>query len=202
NGDLEYFGNVDDLANFKGYQIDLSEIQQIIQGYENIEEAIVVDILTDKGEQELVAYYTTNSYVDEVELRNALQNLLPFYKAPNDYVKLDKLPYDEHGNIKRDALRKDAQSVTTESHSLSITEVELLEIWQDVLQRDEIDINDNFFKLGGHSLKAMKVLTTIKKKFGLKIKLSELFKQPTIKKLAASIDARKSQVESENSLLV
>ncbi|MEP6931229.1 MAG: phosphopantetheine-binding protein, partial [Flavobacterium sp.] len=120
---------------------------------------------------------------------------------PNYYVELDAFPLTPNGKLNKkafpgisdkDIIHKEYVSPKNE------IEQQLVEIWQEVLGVGKIGITDDFFQLGGHSLKAMELLSIIHKKFDLTIKLDVLFATPTIENLAITIENTKWLQEVDN----
>lgn len=113
-------------------------------------------------------------------------NQLPEYMVPSCFVQLNQLPLNANGKVDRKALPELEGSMVlgTEYESpRNEMEEKLVQIWQEVLGREQIGINDNYFDLGGHSLKAIVLTSEIHKTLNIDVPLSEIFKRPTIKDL-------------------
>src|SRR6202008_683396 len=127
------------------------------------------------------------------EFRSFLKARLPNYMVPSNFVVLDCLPLTAAGKVDRCALSEIPQEYRTNSQDAEPeTEVErtLAAIWRAVLGVDRVNRNDNFFALGGHSLKATQVVGRIQKQLGLTISLREVFNNPTIAEFALLLDAQ------------
>ncbi|MCP4158154.1 MAG: non-ribosomal peptide synthetase, partial [bacterium] len=138
----------------------------------------------------LYAYFTSTH--EAPDLRDYLTQFLPDYMIPTFFLKLEKIPLTHNGKIDRKALAQiQISNLKTQTYTVSLDETEkkLIGIWADVLgiQKDNIGINDDFFQIGGHSLKATILVTRIHKKFNIKLPLTEIFKNPTIRTLTGSI---------------
>jgi acyl carrier protein len=125
------------------------------------------------------------------ELRTHLLQRIPAYMVPAIFVFLPKLPTTISGKIDRKALVGLGELSTAANRELvppsNPLESELLAIWETVLSRNDISIHDNFFTKGGHSLKAVRIVSMIQKKLNIKISLRNIFKTPTIASLAEDI---------------
>jgi bacitracin synthase 3 len=122
--------------------------------------------------------------------------MLPAY-----YKQLDKMPQLANGKINKKALRTmiDAGMSSGVEYVAprNETESKLVKIWEEILQRDKIGVNDNFFDLGGHSLKATTMANKIKHVFKVNITLKEIFKTPEIEKIGEEIQKKKWLYESK-----
>jgi amino acid adenylation domain-containing protein len=179
------------------FAVDLPKVERILEeiGYvdDYIHEAVVVDKEDETGEKYLCAYYVSNKYFPEPGLRTHLSKILPDYMIPSVFIRLDKIPLTPNGKIDRKVLPEPGFKLV-DKYVPPTTPVEkkLAEIWAGVLGRESlpassIGIDDNFFQLGGHSLKATVMIAKIHKEFNLKIPLAEIFKAPTIREEASYI---------------
>jgi tyrocidine synthetase-3 len=202
DGNIEFLGRIDHQVKIRGFRIELGEIEKQLLTYGRIKEAIVI-AGEDNNDKYLCAYIVAKSEetgpVDQTRLREYLANRLPEYMAPSYIVQLDKLPLTPNKKIDRKALP--APGITTGSHPGDFyqapqdeIEKKLTEIWADVLgvEPGKIGSNDNFFHLGGHSLKAMIVMNRIGEVFATALTIRNLFQLPTIAGLAPLI--RKSAI--------
>lgn len=133
------------------------------------------------------------------ELRSFLKARLPSHMVPANFVLLDSLPLTAAGKIDRRALSEIPQEDKTNSPAAepeTASERALAAIWCSVLGLDRVSRNDNFFALGGHSLKATQVVGRIQKRLGLTISLREVFNNPTIAEFAPFLDTQPSQENS------
>jgi acyl carrier protein len=125
--------------------------------------------------------------------REDLVRQLPDYMVPSIFVRLERLPLTPNGKIDRKALPEpDVQNVvaaTTYVAAVTPTEIALVEIWSEVLRLERVGATDDFFALGGHSLTALRALARISDRLGVRLPLRALFEAPTVRELAARIDA-------------
>src|SRR5262249_26643999 len=128
----------------------------------------------------------TPSAIDIDALRTHLSSLLPDYMVPAAYVHLEKLPLTPNGKVDRKGLpAPDAGIYFTREYEppLSVAEITIAHIWEEVLKLERVGRNDNFFELGGHSLLAITVIGHMREA-GLSANVRDLFAYPTLKGLA------------------
>jgi tyrocidine synthetase-3 len=202
NGDLEYLGRIDLQVKIRGYRVELEEIENRLLKHENIKEAVVLAREDKTGDRYLCAYVVVDSlYPGEDSLKNHLAAVLPDYMIPAYFVVLESIPLNTSGKVNRTALPdpefKASEKYTAPRDSL---EEQLAELWASVLGRkkETIGIDDNFFRLGGHSLKAALLAAKIRKDLNVNIPLADFFVIPFIRGLAGTI--RKSSTEKYISL--
>jgi amino acid adenylation domain-containing protein len=193
DGNLELLGRTDQQVKIRGYRIELGEIEHQLVSHAAVQDAVV----TARDQNELVAYLTSEGGgINLDSLQEQLTAVLPDYMIPSHFVLLDEFPLTPNGKVDRQALPdpvsvrsgvKGARTVAEPREDVAprdVHEERLLEIWQDVLGIDRIGVTDNFFQLGGHSLKAMQIASQIHKRLGVKVALRQVFQMPSIAELA------------------
>ncbi|OLQ51131.1 non-ribosomal peptide synthetase, partial [Bacillus licheniformis] len=191
DGSLEFIGRADDQVKIRGYRIEPKEIETVMLSLSGIQEAVVLTV-SEGGLQELCAYYTADHAIEKAELRNLLSQTLPSHMIPAFFVQVDAIPLTANGKTDRNALPKPnaAQSGRKASAAPETAlEKNLCSIWQKTLGIDAIGIDDNFFDLGGHSLKGMMLIANIQAELEKTVPLKALFEQPTVRQLAAYMEA-------------
>ncbi|MCL2163373.1 MAG: amino acid adenylation domain-containing protein [Oscillospiraceae bacterium] len=184
DGNIEFLGRIDQQVKIRGFRVELEEIESRLLEIESIKEAVVIAHEDDSHGKYLCAYIVADEEIPPGELRRKLSENLPDYMVPLHFVKLEKLPLTRNGKIDRRALPAPERSSEAQYCAPSNNmEEKLAGIYCEVLARERVGINDNFFDLGGHSLKAMAVISKIHKELNVEIPLRELFKNPTIKGL-------------------
>jgi amino acid adenylation domain-containing protein len=184
DGNIEFLGRKDNQVKVRGYRIELGEIENALQSIEGIEAAVAVAKTTAAGEKELVAYLAGSEALEVQELRSLLGKSLPAYMIPTHFVRLEELPLTPNGKVDRKRL-PEPEGLTISS-AIEYTaprnrpEEKLAAIWQDILQKEKIGIKDDFFNLGGHSLKATRLVSRIHREFEIKVQLKDLFSCTTI----------------------
>lgn len=199
DGNILYMGRNDNQVKIRGHRIELGEIEQVLQAQTSIAQAAVTVKTVDK-DKTIVAYILPqNEAIDKEVLRNDLKQVLPDYMIPNHYVEVTEMPLNANGKVdykalpelqEVDIIRTEYVAATTE------TEQQLVDIWQNLLQLEQIGIKDNFFDLGGHSIKAIKMSHDISTVFELDVSIKNIFVYPTIEQLAAQIEIAKKQQEA------
>lgn len=189
NRDIQYLGRIDDQVKIRGFRIELGEIESAINQHPSIKDAAVVARAEDSGEKRLIAYIVAQDHdpVGTVELRRFLTEKLPDYMLPSAFVMMDKLPLTTNGKLNRKALpvpgtirpgdHEDFEEAVTPEEKV------LAEIWASVLRLEKVGVNDNFFMLGGDSIRTIHVRSMAQER-GLDFTLQDLFLHQTIRGLA------------------
>jgi amino acid adenylation domain-containing protein len=197
DGNLEYLGRIDDQVKIRGYRIELGEIEQTLSSHPNIKQAVVIARpLNNSADKELIAY-TTGAATAE-ELKAYLKEKLPSYMVPSYYVKLESIPLTSNGKVDRKALPDpEGTGLNQGEYAAPRTETEkqLVKLWSEVLGVEEatLSIKADFFDLGGHSIKAIRLLGQIHKQLGVKLSLKELFANPSVEQLSRLITSTTGQ---------
>ncbi|QKN90760.1 surfactin non-ribosomal peptide synthetase SrfAA [Bacillus amyloliquefaciens] len=189
DGTIEYIGREDDQVKVRGYRIELGEIETVLRKAPGAAEAVVLARPDQQGSLDVCAYIVQEKGTEfhPAEYREYVSKHLPDYMVPAYFTKTDKIPLTPSGKADRKKLfALDVQAVSSSEYASPRNETEetLAVIWQEVLGMDKAGIYDHFFESGGHSLKAMTLLTKIHKQMGVEIPLQYLFEHPTIAALA------------------
>lgn len=212
NGNLECLGRLDHQVKIRGFRIELGEIETLLTQYPKVREAIVISPLTASGDKQLVAYVlileqTEGDSNDVVgRLKADLQGKLPDYMIPAFFVLLDEFPLLPNGKINRQALPEPNHFNTRHKgadymHPRNSLELQLSQLWESTLNCSPISVFDNFFDIGGDSLRAIRLMTLINQQFSVKIPLNSLFQSGTIEQMACLL-RRDTQIDTQNSPLV
>jgi non-ribosomal peptide synthetase component F/thioesterase domain-containing protein/acyl carrier protein len=193
DGTLESLGRAGDWSEIRGDRIQLGEVEALLRRLPAVREAALTTLTDASGETTLVACIALDRErtVAAAELRQFLRRALPPYQVPAAFVSLETLPRTAGGRIDRAALPDLAASGSAVLAGFAPprdpVELQLVQIWEDVLGLSAIGIHDDFFSVGGHSLPAVQVMARIKERFGLDLPLAALFESPTIEKLAVQL---------------
>ncbi|MCY9107205.1 amino acid adenylation domain-containing protein [Bacillus atrophaeus] len=196
DGTLEYIGRFDDQVKIRGYRIELGEVEAVLRNIPGVKEAAVVARETSSDERELFAYIVPQKGDGLPNVHLHLAGKLPAYMIPASITKINKMPLTSSGKLDRSALPEPmnmADSAHTYEPPRTIIESELTAIWKNVLNKKQIGIRDDFFHLGGQSLKAATLVSRIHKKLNIQLPLSEVFIYPTVESMAAKIESLKEQ---------
>ncbi|HEV7516040.1 MAG TPA: amino acid adenylation domain-containing protein, partial [Thermoanaerobaculia bacterium] len=196
SGDLDFLGRLDHQVKVRGFRIELGEIEAALAESPGVREAAVLAVASgrDPADRVLVAYLVPagETALDERELRDSLRQGLPEYMVPSAFVQLPALPLSDNGKLDRRALLAlgGAEPATREAYVAPRTPVEetLAAIWSEVLRRERIGVDDNFFEVGGHSLLVTQVVSRLRGSLGIDLPLRALFEAPTIAGLAERIE--------------
>ncbi len=193
DGQIDFHGRIDHQVKIRGNRIELEEIENHLREFSPQLRQLTVVVREHQGEQVLVAYLVSQD-IDKTKLRAFLADRLPDYMLPSFFVQLSHLPLNRNGKLDRKALPSvSSRDVIRHDYVAPTNELEqqLVDIWQDLLQLDRIGVRDNFFALGGHSLKATQMVNQIRERLGMELKTKVIFTQPTIQALATQL--RKSE---------
>jgi amino acid adenylation domain-containing protein len=194
DGNLEFLGRLDHRVKVRGFRIELREIEIVLSQHPGVQQTVILAREDGAGERHLVAYIVSKHEPAPTvrELRHFLGEKLPDYMIPAVFVTLPALPLTPNGKIDHRALPAPAPAGPPRDDPLIAprTEIEeaLMEIWTQVLKRDQISMHDNFFDLGGHSLLATQVMARVHNTLQLEVPLRTLFEAPTIAELGVAIE--------------
>ena len=198
-GVIEVLGRLDHQVKIRGFRIELGEIEARLAQHPQVKEAVVVAREDTPGRKQLAAYIVTRPEiavpVDKpiaAVLREYLDAILPDYMVPSFYEVLAALPKTPNGKINRKALpRPSGPSSTPEKPYVAprdAVETKLAEIWQQVLGREKVGINDHIFEIGGDSLLIFQI-TARANEAGIPLALRQVFQLGTIAQLSAALNS-------------
>ncbi len=184
DGTFLYLGRRDHQVKVRGFRMELGEIQTALLRLPEVEEALVVTRVVEGSEADLVAYYRpSREDVDENRLRRLLQDKLHPAMWPAYWVAVDPFPLTQNGKIDRGAL-PEPQATATGRQVLAPRnswEQGLYELWRELLPGVEnIGVDDDFFVLGGQSLRAARLASRIRERFAVRFDVRDLFEATTI----------------------
>jgi acyl carrier protein len=191
DGTLEFSGRVDNQVKIRGFRIEPEEIAAVLSGQPAVREAVVVASEVASGERRLVAYFVAGRepVPGAGELRDFLKARLPAYMVPSDYVALAAIPLTTSGKLDAAALpRPEEQGESRYAPPQTEVEEMLIQIWEEMLHRERIGVDDNLFDLGGHSLLLPQLLSRIEQTLQLELPLRILFEAPTVAQLAVVVE--------------
>ncbi len=192
NGQIEYLGPMGVGFSYLGRHVEPEEIEHAILRDADVAEAAVARREGPGGESTLAAYIVLRQKSDaasdawQERLRTLLAETLPAILIPTSFAALAALPRTADGQPDRRALQSLKIDVERDPHAKPSGKVEegLADIWRSMLGLPSIEVTDNFFEMGGHSLLAARMLTQVEQTFGRRIQLATLFAAPTIRDLA------------------
>ncbi|NWN77335.1 non-ribosomal peptide synthetase [Bacillus sp. (in: firmicutes)] len=190
DGNIEFIGRIDHQVKIRGFRIELGEIESQLEKHDDINETIVTVREDGENRPYICAYMTSKRELTVKELREFLGHKLPDYMIPAYFVKLDKLPLTKNGKVDRKALPEPDRSAGAEreyEEPRNFVEKQILSILETVLGTERMGISCHFFERGGNSLKAMQAVHSINKAFGINMRISTFFQNPTVKSLAGFV---------------
>jgi acyl carrier protein len=198
NGDIEFLRRIDQQVKIRGFRVEPGEIEAVLRRHPDVREAAVIAREEESGEKRLVAYVVPEQARSPAidDLRRFLSRKLPRYMEPSAFVSMRALPLTPNGKVDYRSLPSPGQPIpapgSTSMKARSPLEEVLVGIWAEVLGTDRVSANDDFFKLGGHSLSAIKVISRLRRDLGVELPLRSIFEGPTIAELATAIERMKS----------
>ncbi|BFU90202.1 MAG: hypothetical protein NTAFB01_13890 [Nitrospira sp.] len=197
DGAVEFQGRVDNQVKVRGFRIELGEIEAQLRNDDRLKNAIVVVRAAVDGTKQLAAYVAAPADLDLDSVRARLAVHLPDYMIPSTITVLETLPLTANGKIDRAALPDPEQAQTPQNGTYvaprSDIETTLAQIWADVLHLDRVGIHDNFFAIGGDSIRSLQVVARAHKS-GIKLTPKHLFEHPTVAAVAAVAATERTEV--------
>ena len=187
DGNIEYLGRMDHQVKIRGFRIELGEIESQMLNLDYIDEAVVVAKEDAKSVGKyLCAYFVSDRELTVAQLKEHILKELPEYMVPSYFIRLEKMPLTSNGKIDRKKLPEpDTSFINTGAEFIpprNEVEKSVAKIWCDVLGLNKVGIEDNFFNLGGDSIKAMDFVARAFEA-GINLSVSDIFRHPTIKEM-------------------
>jgi len=201
NGDLQCLGRIDHQVKLRGHRIELGEIEATLNTLSGIKQSAVVVSNHFGNEDKLVAYLKSSEDSKEDKIiQEALSKVLPEILIPSKYIWVDEFPITPNGKIdkKNLPLPENARPDSAPLYKKPTTQLEkdIAKIWSEELKIAEIGIDDDFFDIGGSSILAQKVTTSIKQRLALDVPVSKIYIHPTIKELSSTLEDNNSKEET------
>jgi len=193
DGVIEFLGRVDRQVKIRGFRVEPGEIEAVLREHPAVREAVVGIVDKESEGKRLIAWWTARGEtVDAAALRGFLRQRLPDYMIPADFVSVDTLPLNFNGKVDVSRLPLPEGERRSEPAHAPQTPLErqLLAVWQQVLRKGNLGVDDNFFDAGGHSLLAVRLMSRVSQATGQELPVASLFYGPTIREQAALIDQK------------
>ncbi|ACU60873.1 condensation domain-containing protein [Chitinophaga pinensis] len=189
---IEVLGRQDDQLKINGIRVELQELEQIILETAGIAQVVIKAIESPTGAMELACYYTGVAQ-DATKLRSVLKEKLSDSVLPAYFIHLKEFPLTLNGKVDKAALIKPEYKDNTDAAGgsavvASASETIMEDIWRDVFKMKQIGRNASFFSIGGTSLKAIRVISQVYKRFEVMITINDLFANPTIATLTGFVE--------------
>lgn len=197
DGNIEFFGRIDNQVKIRGFRIEIGEIENEIRNYPGIDEvAVIVRKKNNGADPELVCFFTSKHNGNVHEMGDYLHHKLPYYMVPSHFQQLSHFPLLPSEKIDRKALERsklDSPSIELGLKEIDTpTEAILITMWREILEIEAIGTDDHFFRIGGQSILAIKLANRLKETFQIQIPLVQIFSNPVLKDLAKYVDRLKA----------
>ncbi|MCB9252333.1 MAG: non-ribosomal peptide synthase/polyketide synthase [Flavobacteriales bacterium] len=194
-GNVIFLGRVDSQVKIRGFRIELGEIESALQDLESIKQAVVLAKEDQLLNRRLVAYVLKKEdhTATVSEIQESLQEKLPEYMIPATFVFMDSFPLTPNGKIEKRALPEPDYSSSADQYTSARNETELAltQIWQELLDLEQVGIHDNFFELGGDSIITIQLVSRARR-VGIELQVDDVFTYQTIERLSALLEHRSS----------
>lgn len=197
-GEIHYIGRADGQLKIRGFRVEPGEIENQIMQLGGISQAVVLGKANERGEKHLVAYIVPQSDQKDrlTTLKPECYQILPNYMVPDHFIEVSEIPMTPNGKIDKRFLlsltapskKKDTTAKTSES--LTPLQESLTKLWRELLEDETLTVDDDFFENGGHSLRAVRLMATLKKDLGVHLPLSALISCPTPRSMAEIIESK------------
>ncbi|MED1918406.1 amino acid adenylation domain-containing protein [Bacillus thuringiensis] len=188
NGRLVFVTRADFQVKVRGHRIELGEIENALLRHTLVRQCVAITREDENGQNRMVCYVVMHEQQSEPELQAYLRTILPEYMIPERIVILDAMPLNRNGKIDKkalpetDVIQKKPEAFVAPRNDL---ERSLAAIWRTVLNIEDIGIDDDFFQLGGHSMKTIQVRLRMKREMGIEVTIKDLFEHRTIRELSS-----------------
>ena len=199
DGDLEYMGRIDFQVKLRGFRIELGEIESLISQYDGIT-MVSVQVREVGGTQHLVAYYSAHTEIDKAALESYLAESLTEYMVPDVYMQLNPMPLTPNGKVNTKALPEPEIALTEYVEPEGVKEPVVAECISQVLGTEgKVGALDNFFSLGGDSIKSIRLVSMLRQK-GLSLTVADVMKGKTVRAIAAMAESNVKNIISQEVL--
>ncbi len=202
DGNIAFVGRNDFQVKIRGLRIELGEIENALCSIDEISQAVVVVRKNDEGRQLICAFYTGNE-LEAKEIRSKIGKRLPKYMLPHIFTHLSEMPLTSSGKINRKFLPEiDLENIVNETEYVAPEnnqQKEVCKLFELVLNTSPVGIEDDFFDLGGDSLKAIELVSMAHTE-GIYFALQNVFDYPTVRELCEFIENGDKQIISFNDI--
>ncbi len=199
NNEIVYVGRIDHQVKIRGYRIELHEVENAIKQYKIVKDVVVIATADVDKEMSLIALIVLmpgSGSLDITDLKSYLSELLPMYALPSIFLTIDAIPLTRNGkvdkntlnNIAKVELSKDILHNTNKTdRNINTNTGKLTAIWKDILGHERFGVHDDFFSVGGDSLKMLRLIYKVKDAYKIKLDLHDVFNNATIEKISQII---------------
>ncbi|WP_298734509.1 non-ribosomal peptide synthetase [uncultured Chitinophaga sp.] len=198
DGNIHFLGRADDQVKIRGFRIELGEIEYHIRRKEGIDDAVVLVRETVPGQKDLVAFIVSREAQEVSALRNYLADKVPHYMVPAHFVQVDSIPLNASGKANRKQLLALDKAALADKVAFvaprNEKEKALIAVCEAVLNRRSISIKENFYNLGGDSIKSIQMVSRLKQA-GYTLKVEDILRTPVLEALASLLVINTHQVD-------
>lgn len=188
DGNIEYLGRIDKQVKIRGFRIEPGEIETVLRTLSSITDCAVIVREDLHHEKALYAYVCATQKLDLPDLKNELQKLLPYYMIPSYIMQIDTIPITSNGKLNERALPTITLCIESEYiPPANELEKNICDIFAQTLNLTKVSVVDDFFNIGGHSLRATKVINKLEAVTGIRLPLKTVFELKTPRALATYI---------------
>ncbi|MBT2761410.1 thioesterase domain-containing protein, partial [Paenibacillus sp. ISL-20] len=201
DGNIEFLGRLDHQVKIRGYRIELGEIEAQLLKHEQIREAVVSAREDESGAKYLCAYLVSEEELTVAELRQHMGAGLPEYMIPGAFVQLAEIPLTPNGKVDRKALPEPDGSMKSGAAYVAprnVLEDILVKIYKEVLGNPAVGVQDNYYNLGGNSIRSLVLVEKINKELNIELTIQHVMENSTIEDLAHTIGNLGSSLITSN----
>jgi amino acid adenylation domain-containing protein len=196
DGNIEYLGRIDHQVKLRGFRIELGEIENVMLEHPQIASAAVLLNQQNPQNPHLVGFYTLKNIFYELsteDIKDFLRKKLPDYMIPAFFVLMETMPLTSSGKLDRKQLcMPEPVTDTEEAEDYTPLENKVANVWRQVLKKENINPNRNFFDLGGNSLLAIQVISQLKTEMNININVLAMMQHPTLRSFANYLSSIKN----------
>lgn len=198
DGNIVFIERIDNQVKIRGFRIETTEIEIALESYPSIEKAVVISKEDENSEKYLCSYIVADQTTSISDVMKYLETRLPIYMIPSQFITLDKIPLTDNGKVDKKTLlmienKEELLSMYVEPKNE--IQKKLVVVWTEVLPtKRRIGIMDNYFQLGGDSIKAIQISARMQK-YGFKVDIGDIFTYTTIEELSLYIKEINTKVE-------
>jgi amino acid adenylation domain-containing protein len=196
DGNIEYLGRVDHQVKIRGFRIEPGEIERRLMSHPQVKNVVVIPKEETNSEKNLGAYIVPGGEFDVLEMREFLSGMLPNYMIPAYFYQVEEIPLTANGKVDRKKLATYESNLDTGIEYIAPNtdlEKKIADIWRDILKLDKVGVMDNFFLIGGNSLKVILLFRRLKEELNLDITVVSLFDHASIGSLIHYLSEKDKQ---------
>ncbi|WP_341274856.1 amino acid adenylation domain-containing protein [Clostridium beijerinckii] len=198
DGNIDYIGRVDHQVKIRGFRVEIDEVERSILKIQGIKEVVVL-AKENESTNYLCAYYVGDTEYRHSYIRDEITKSIPSYMVPTYFIKIDSIPVTSNGKVNRRELMKlEGGSTSSIEYKGPENDIEraMVAVWQNVLGIRQIGVQDDFFDLGGDSIKAMQIVSKLKM-YNYYIEVKDVFKSLTIRNLSKCVKYKGIEIDEK-----